>query len=296
MAAGSGAIAITVKVTASQTFDFNVCANDTGDFVERMVLRKMTEEGLKLTAMEVVGATSAVEWVSVGDDIASGTVKDRAVMHMFNPDPLYPSWNTLPENQRNSILGRLQKPVPQPEIENPTGKNFEGPIDRYMTRSRSRKLRMSRRRAEGTFVVNKQKPSMDTAQLDEMQVEDCHGERKTETTANTPEPEIARSEDLSAKMDNPEWRRTVIFGEYEKQQKTLGSQFKTRAQRRRDLAREEAKGAGIPRFSVAKYGIRQRITRKKRRVLETQRWNNPGRFTLTDKAKLEAISKELEQW
>jgi hypothetical protein len=75
MAAGSGAIAITVKVTASQTFDFNVCPNDTGDFVERMVLRKMTEEGLKLTAMEVVGATSAVVWVSVGDDIASDTVK-----------------------------------------------------------------------------------------------------------------------------------------------------------------------------------------------------------------------------
>jgi hypothetical protein len=75
MAAGSGAIAITVKVTASQTFDFNVCANDTRDFVERMVLRKMTEEGLKLTTMEVVGATSGVEWVSVGDDIASGTVK-----------------------------------------------------------------------------------------------------------------------------------------------------------------------------------------------------------------------------
>ena len=208
-------------------------------------------------------------------------------MHMFNPDHLYPSWNTLPENQRNSILGRLTKPAPLPEVEKPAR---EGPIDRYMTRSHARKLRMSRRKLEGMSMINKLEPSLDTAQLDEMQVEDCPGRGKTEITANTPQLETARLEDLSAKVETPEWQRTAVFGQHDGQQMNSGDHVKTRSQRRRHLAGEKAKGAGIPKFSGFKHDIRRRISRKKRRLLDVQRLNSQ-KYTLTDKAKLEAISK-----
>ncbi|KAK4942150.1 hypothetical protein LTR10_018042 [Elasticomyces elasticus] len=94
---------IKVQVTAMREFTIDIHPEDSVKDVERLVLSQVAQQGLQISGINVVEVSPKEDVVTTGDEILSSAVKDRAVLHMFNPDVSYPARNRLRANQPNKI-------------------------------------------------------------------------------------------------------------------------------------------------------------------------------------------------
>ncbi|KAI1613297.1 hypothetical protein EDD37DRAFT_607937 [Exophiala viscosa] len=94
---------IKVQVTATREFTVRIHPNDPVKDIEYLVLSQVAEQGLQITGITEVEVSTEEKIITAGNEILSTTVKERAVLHMFNPDVSYPAWNRLRANQPNKI-------------------------------------------------------------------------------------------------------------------------------------------------------------------------------------------------